>query len=48
METQEPVVFHWQRKVARRASFLSDLMHSILMAALIGSAITLLVWVTLA
>jgi len=48
METQEQVVFPWQNKLVQRVSSCSALIAAILVASLIGTAITLITWATLA
>lgn len=48
METQEPVVFQWRRKLAQRVSSSLDLIVSIAMASVIGTATILITWATLA
>lgn len=47
METQERDVSHWQRKLERRVSFYWVLTVSIAAALVIGTATTLIIWVTL-
>lgn len=48
MATAEQVVYPWQRKLKQRVSSCLALTFSILAASVIGTVITLLVWVTLA
>ena len=47
MVTQAQVVYPWQSKVAQRVSSCWALIVGILAASLIGTAITLGIWVTL-
>lgn len=48
METQAQDVSQWQRKLERRVSSCWALIVGILAASLIGTAIILAIWVTLA